>query len=167
MRTQVVVVAALALVLLGLAWSGALFRGASSFSSSTSSSSSSSSRGRPRRFTKLDDALTGAHMSALGNATIRAEVGHATWTLLHTMAARFPDEPTPEQTDDFREWILLLARLYPCGQCAEEFQVILRAHPPEVRWRERENERASERMGNIGDIRSSERAGARLDSMTG
>jgi hypothetical protein len=84
-------------------------------------------------FRRLDDGdPRRVHMSALGNATARAEVGRATWTLLHTVAARFPDEPTEEQQADLAAWIALLARLYPCGQCAEEFQAILAANPPEV-----------------------------------
>jgi len=87
---------------------------------------------RTARFKRIDDGLGRPHMSALGNATIRAELGRSTWTLLHTMAARFPDEPTAEQQDDLRDFVYLLSRLYPCGQCADEFQKILRDHPPEV-----------------------------------
>ena len=71
--------------------------------------------------------------SRLGNATVRAELGRSTWTLLHTMAARYPEDPLEEQQQDATTFITLLSRLYACGQCAEEFQKILAVHPPRVR----------------------------------
>ena len=59
----------------------------------------------------------------LNNDTIRAVLGHSTWTLLHTMAARFPPDPTPEMQLEYAKFITLLSKMYPCGQCAKHFQV--------------------------------------------
>ncbi|KPV78321.1 uncharacterized protein RHOBADRAFT_11258, partial [Rhodotorula graminis WP1] len=59
-------------------------------------------------------------------------LGRASWKLLHTMAARFPEEPTAEQRDAFQSWLFLFSRLYPCGECAAEFQQLLRDHPPQT-----------------------------------
>ncbi|RKP11142.1 ERV/ALR sulfhydryl oxidase domain-containing protein [Thamnocephalis sphaerospora] len=71
-------------------------------------------------------------MSELGNSTIRAELGRASWRLLHTMASRYPKRPTEDEREALRSFIYLFARLYPCGQCARHFQVILANNPPEV-----------------------------------
>jgi hypothetical protein len=43
----------------------------------------------------------------------RAELGRASWKLLHTMMARYPDEPSEEQQESLRSFIYLFARLYP------------------------------------------------------
>merc|ERR1719487_2918569 len=55
-------------------------------------------------------------MPKLGNATAKAELGRASWKLLHTMAARFPEEPTSNQREAFAAWLHLFSRLYPCGE---------------------------------------------------
>ncbi|ORY05205.1 hypothetical protein K493DRAFT_204830 [Basidiobolus meristosporus CBS 931.73] len=75
-------------------------------------------------------------MGKLGNATARAELGRATWHLVHTMAARFPEYPTQQQQQSLLQFFHLLSTLYPCGDCAEEFQKLLKQNPPQVSSRE-------------------------------
>ncbi|KAG2189282.1 hypothetical protein INT44_004424 [Umbelopsis vinacea] len=99
-------------------------------------------------------------MGKLGNETIKAELGRSTWKvkkpspfdftsvllrltyvvftlqLLHTMTARFPLEPTIEERTALKQWITLLSRLYPCGECAEHFQVLLKQYPPQTSSRD-------------------------------
>jgi hypothetical protein len=43
----------------------------------------------------------------------RAELGRATWKYLHTVMARFPEKPTPDEQEALRSFIHLFARLYP------------------------------------------------------
>ncbi|KAK3816571.1 MAG: ERV/ALR sulfhydryl oxidase domain-containing protein [Benniella sp.] len=71
-------------------------------------------------------------MPELGDATARAELGRATWKLIHTMASRYPLEPKPDERAAVKQWIMLLSRLYPCGECAEHFQKLLKEHPPQT-----------------------------------
>lgn len=71
-------------------------------------------------------------MPHLGNETAKAELGRATWTYLHTMMARYPENPTEEQQEALRSFIYLFARLYPCGECAVHFQKHLSKYPPQV-----------------------------------
>jgi FAD-linked sulfhydryl oxidase len=71
-------------------------------------------------------------MSKLGNETLKAELGRAAWKLFHTTMARFPDEPTKDESDALKSYIYLFARLYPCGECAEHFQGILKKYPPQT-----------------------------------
>ncbi|EEP79693.1 FAD-linked sulfhydryl oxidase ERV2 [Uncinocarpus reesii 1704] len=87
-------------------------------------------------------------MPKLGNATAKAELGRASWRLLHTMMARFPEKPSKEEQDALRSYIFLFARLYPwegradtgasfliSGECAEHFQQHLKKFPPQVSTR--------------------------------
>lgn len=83
----------------------------------------------------------------------RAELGRSTWKLLHTMMARYPEEPTDEQAETLRSFVYLLSRLYPwygdvsgaglvdvsngvisihSGECASHFQELLQKYPPQV-----------------------------------
>ncbi|GAA5923389.1 flavin-linked sulfhydryl oxidase [Sporobolomyces koalae] len=71
-------------------------------------------------------------MPKLGNATAKAELGRASWKLLHTMAARFPERPTNSEREAFKSFLYLFSRLYPCGECAAEFQALLKKHPPQT-----------------------------------
>ncbi|KAK9856676.1 hypothetical protein MYU51_000503 [Penicillium brevicompactum] len=80
-----------------------------------------------------DSTLKGAVvMPKLGNATVKAELGRATWKYFHTVMARYPKAPTDDQKEALRSYIYLFARLYPCGECAEHFQQHLHKYPPQV-----------------------------------
>ncbi|CAG8435073.1 9650_t:CDS:2 [Funneliformis mosseae] len=79
------------------------------------------------------DVITGpVVMPQLGNATIKAELGRSSWKLLHTMMGRFPEQPTTDEKEALKSFIYLFSRLYPCGECATEFQSILEKYPPQV-----------------------------------
>ncbi len=60
------------------------------------------------------------------SAERKAELGRATWTLLHMLAAQFPERPTRQQRRDARQLVECLTRIYPCGSCASHFAQIVR-----------------------------------------
>ncbi|GJP49412.1 hypothetical protein CLOM_g8622 [Closterium sp. NIES-68] len=66
-----------------------------------------------------------------GPAT-KEELGRATWTFLHTLAAQFPEKPSKQQQKDAKEFVTLLARVYPCKICSYHFQKIVKANPPQA-----------------------------------
>ncbi|CAL1711756.1 unnamed protein product [Somion occarium] len=74
----------------------------------------------------------GVIMGKLGNATAKVELGRATWKLLHTMTLRFPENPTEDQRNALSSYFHLFSRLYPCGECAHEFQQLLKKYPPQT-----------------------------------
>ncbi|KAL1759852.1 ERV/ALR sulfhydryl oxidase domain-containing protein [Schizophyllum commune] len=74
----------------------------------------------------------GVIMPKLGNATAKAELGRATWKLLHTITLRFPENPTPDEQEALRSYFHIFSRLYPCGECATEFQQLLKKFPPQT-----------------------------------
>lgn len=61
----------------------------------------------------------------------RSELGEKTWSLLHTMAAYYPENPSQEQEEAAANFIRALALLYPCKHCAEDFQQEVEKNPPE------------------------------------
>ena len=75
---------------------------------------------------------TPAAPAPAGGLTSKEEVGRATWTFLHTLAAQYPDHPTRQQRRDARTLIDVLTRMYPCGECARHFRAVVAAHPPQV-----------------------------------
>ncbi|KAI9110907.1 hypothetical protein K1719_018027 [Acacia pycnantha] len=62
----------------------------------------------------------------------KEELGRATWTFLHTLAAQYPDNPTRQQKKDVKELMGLLSRMYPCRECANHFKEVLRANPVQL-----------------------------------
>ena len=48
------------------------------------------------------------------------------------MMARFPEEPTADDSLALKTYIQLFARLYPCGECASHFQKLLKKYPPQT-----------------------------------
>ncbi|GAM82517.1 hypothetical protein ANO11243_004990 [Dothideomycetidae sp. 11243] len=82
----------------------------------------------------LQDADLKGHsiMPKLGNETVKAELGRAAWKLFHTTMARFPDEPSKEESAALKAYIHLFQRLYPCGECSQHFRKIIDKYPPQV-----------------------------------
>ncbi|KAK9239582.1 ERV/ALR sulfhydryl oxidase domain-containing protein [Lipomyces kononenkoae] len=74
----------------------------------------------------------GPIMPHLGNETIKAELGRASWKLLHTILARYPEKPTAEEREALSSYIYLFSRVYPCGECASHFQKLLKKFPPQT-----------------------------------
>ncbi len=48
------------------------------------------------------------------------------------MMARFPEKPTEDDRLALQMYIKLFARLYPCGDCATHFQMLLQDYPPQT-----------------------------------
>jgi mitochondrial FAD-linked sulfhydryl oxidase len=63
-------------------------------------------------------------------------LGRSTWTLLHTMAATYPEAPTRGQQSDLASFVGLFSKLYPCWVCAEDFRGYVAREPPRVTSRD-------------------------------
>ncbi|KEF51916.1 uncharacterized protein A1O9_11905 [Exophiala aquamarina CBS 119918] len=87
----------------------------------------------PRPPVASSEPVHGDHiMGRLGNETLKADLGRAAWKVLHTTMARFPDKPTADESAALNQYLHLFARLYPCGECAEHFQKVLKKYPPQT-----------------------------------
>lgn len=49
--------------------------------------------------------------------------------------ARFPETATEEDSLALRTFVHLFARLYPCGECAAHFRMLLEEYPPQTSGR--------------------------------
>lgn len=49
-------------------------------------------------------------------------LGRSTWNLLHSIAATYPDKPTPFQQKNLTQFINSFSHLYPCFYCADDFR---------------------------------------------
>ena len=56
-------------------------------------------------------------------------LGRATWTLMHTMAAWYPEKPTQQDQREMSQFMSAVARFYPCSWCAQDFQENLAKSP--------------------------------------
>ncbi|TDZ28001.1 FAD-linked sulfhydryl oxidase ALR [Colletotrichum spinosum] len=63
-------------------------------------------------------------------------LGRGTWALLHSIAATYPEKPSPIQKEDLRGFMKLFSKLYPCWVCAEDFQAYLQKKSVRVEGRE-------------------------------
>ncbi|KAL7512726.1 hypothetical protein ACHAXN_011536 [Cyclotella atomus] len=64
------------------------------------------------------------------------EIGVSTWTLLHSMAAWYPKQPSDQDKEFMTNFVKSLARFYPCTWCATDFQKNVDLSPPRVDTRE-------------------------------
>ena len=97
---------------------------------------------------ELESRLPSAYQQ---QAVTREDLGRATWTLMHTLAAQYPEQPSRQQQKDVRSLVSAmflspklrtagqrqlpdldcdqvdaLTRIYPCGDCAEHFGEIVK-----------------------------------------
>ena len=63
-------------------------------------------------------------------------LGHNTWQFLSTMIEGYPDKPTPRTQAEMSQFITLLASLYPCSKCRNEFQEYVSQNKPRTGSRE-------------------------------
>lgn len=82
------------------------------------------------------------------------ELGRASWTFLHTLAATFPKEPSDEERLRMGAFLNLFSTLYPCDGCRLGLQEEILADPPELenrhtltQWMCRLHNRKNEELG--------------------
>ena len=64
------------------------------------------------------------------------ELGRASWALMHTIAAYYPQKPTHAQRVQARRFFDALGDLYPCATCRADLRADVDAHPPRCETRE-------------------------------
>jgi FAD-linked sulfhydryl oxidase len=60
------------------------------------------------------------------------ELGRSTWTLLHTIAAYYPERPSDAKKESVGSFITDISKIFPCHECASDFQQVLQDSPPKL-----------------------------------
>lgn len=61
------------------------------------------------------------------------ELGRSSWTMLHTLAANYPERPSVAEQGQAKTFMSLFSNLYPCSHCADDFRDwIGQGNPPAV-----------------------------------
>ena len=94
--------------------------------SAFSAFAASATKGAPRATTKTAQSECPPDVEALGRSS---------WTLLHSIAASYPETPSRGQQSDMVSFVKLFSKLYPCWVCAEDFQGYISKHEPKVESR--------------------------------
>ncbi|KAI8939100.1 hypothetical protein NX059_004937 [Plenodomus lindquistii] len=59
-------------------------------------------------------------------------LGRSSWTLLHSITATYPTNPTPQLQTETKSFLSTFGKLYPCWVCAEDFQSWMTKNTPRV-----------------------------------
>ncbi|CAI5755663.1 unnamed protein product [Candida verbasci] len=62
-----------------------------------------------------------------------SELGKSSWTLLHSIAATYPENPTDQQQKDLKQFINLFSGFYPCWYCGEDFKIYIKKNEIETK----------------------------------
>ncbi|CRH03043.1 FAD-linked sulfhydryl oxidase ERV1, putative [Plasmodium relictum] len=58
----------------------------------------------------------------------RAEIGRASWLILHTISANYPDKPTEEEKLKHTKFFYAFSNLYPCHICKLDLLHLLKKY---------------------------------------
>ena len=59
-------------------------------------------------------------------------LGKSSWTLLHSIAAKYPEKPDTKRQQDLKQFLTLFGSFYPCWFCGEDFEKYIKKHEPKV-----------------------------------
>ncbi|KAK9880744.1 hypothetical protein WA026_013066 [Henosepilachna vigintioctopunctata] len=59
----------------------------------------------------------------------KEKLGHYSWSLLHTIAAKYPEKPSSLVQKEMKDFFAIFSNIYPCELCAHDFREELRRDP--------------------------------------
>ncbi|XP_044762736.1 FAD-linked sulfhydryl oxidase ALR [Coccinella septempunctata] len=62
----------------------------------------------------------------------KEQLGRNTWSLLHTIAAKYPENPSTMVQKEITDFFAIFSNIYPCEVCAHDFREELRRDPIET-----------------------------------
>lgn len=60
------------------------------------------------------------------------DLGRAGWTLLHTVASSYPENPSDEKKAQYGNFLRLFSEVYPCSFCSKDIQQYMAKEPPQL-----------------------------------
>lgn len=64
------------------------------------------------------------------------QIGRSSWTLLHSIAATYPEKPSDTKQRDLKQFLKLFGTFYPCWFCADDFNEYMVKKEPVVKTQE-------------------------------
>ncbi|EGV63934.1 Flavin-linked sulfhydryl oxidase of the mitochondrial IMS [Yamadazyma tenuis] len=64
------------------------------------------------------------------------QIGRSSWTLLHSIAATYPEVPDSQKQQDLKQFLKLFGNFYPCWFCADDFKSYMTKNEPKVSTQE-------------------------------
>ncbi|KAL2710661.1 Sulfhydryl oxidase [Kluyveromyces marxianus] len=64
------------------------------------------------------------------------ELGRSSWTLLHSIAAKYPNRPSDTQKQEMKQFMTIFSHVYPCNWCAKDFEKFIKQNAPKVESKE-------------------------------
>lgn len=58
------------------------------------------------------------------------KLGRSSWTLLHSIAATYPENPSNKHQSDLKQFLKLFGNFYPCWYCGEDFEKYMDKNEP-------------------------------------
>lgn len=58
------------------------------------------------------------------------KLGRSSWSLLHSVAATYPETPTNKQQSDLKQFLKLFGNFYPCWYCGGDFEKYMAEREP-------------------------------------
>lgn len=66
----------------------------------------------------------------------KKELGNAGWTLIHSIAANYPQNPTDNEQRHAKNFLKAIGKLYPCKYCRRHFDKYISTNPPDLSSRD-------------------------------
>lgn len=74
--------------------------------------------------------------SSLSCPPTKDVIGKSSWTLLHSMAAWYPERPTMDEKTKMGQLMEAISIFYPCTYCAQDFRENLKENPTKTESRQ-------------------------------
>jgi hypothetical protein len=78
-------------------------------------------------------------------------IGPCTWAFMHTISARYPQNPTQSQQIQMKRLIQGIAQFFPCHYCARDFREAIKKHPIQAQSREKLSVWMCERHNEVNE----------------
>lgn len=95
------------------------------------------------QFATKGAALPSSHSKSIAEFHLKAEdkkegppdvekLGRSSWTLLHSIAANYPEHPSNKEQSDLKQFLKLFGNFYPCWYCGEDFSRYMEKAVPQT-----------------------------------
>ena len=86
-------------------------------------------RTRKNKSNKTKECIYTEHQFTSKDGMLTTIWGPGMWHFLHTMSFNYPEHPTKDEMQHYKEFIISLNHVLPCGKCRDNFNELLKKHP--------------------------------------